>query len=86
MDHPTLLDAFARTDAVLREVAAAKNADLIDASAHLTGRSEMFEDHIHLSTAGSAKMARFVADQLGPLLRRGDDHPDESAPPPPYTD
>ncbi len=57
-----------RLDAIVRAVAAQKEATLIDVSAALSGKDWAFCDHVHLSPQGSAAFAQLVADRLQPVL------------------
>ena len=68
LPHAVLVEAFEATDDVAREVSRAKRVALVDASARLTGRPELFVDHVHLTDSGSAALAALVADNLAPLL------------------
>lgn len=65
-----LCDALDRIDQTLLAVSKAKGVPLIDASAQMTGKGELFEDHIHLSGRGSARMSEIVARSLEGILRR----------------
>jgi hypothetical protein len=66
LTHEALVETFDRLDAIVREVAVKKNAFLIDASAHLSGKEWAFYDHVHLDLAGkgSEALAQFIADRL----------------------
>ena len=66
MSHEGLLETFDRLDAIVRNVAAAKKAPLIDASAHLSGKDWAFYDHVHLDLGGkgSEALAQFIAERL----------------------
>jgi hypothetical protein len=66
LTHEALVETFDRLDAIVREVAAKKDARLIDASAHLSGKEWAFYDHVHLDLAGkgSEALAQFVADRF----------------------
>ena len=68
LDHQGLVAAMDATDATLHLVADRKDATLIDASSFLSGRPELFRDHVHLSPSGSAALAQVVADALSPLV------------------
>jgi len=67
-EHDVLVHAFEATERILAEVGRAKRVQVVDASAALSGRSELFADHVHLSPEGSAALASFVADALAPTL------------------
>ncbi len=66
LTHEALVETFDRLDAIVRDVAVQKDAHLIDASAHLSGKEWAFYDHVHLglSGKGSEALAQFVADRL----------------------
>lgn len=69
LSHDALARAFDECNEAVRRVAAAKGADLIDLAPELSGRSELFHDHIHTTPRGSEALARTVGDQLSRLLR-----------------
>lgn len=68
MSHETLVRAFADCNDVIRSVAREKGVPLLDLAGMLGGRPELFEDHVHLSSRGSAaiaaEVAGFLADRL----------------------
>jgi lysophospholipase L1-like esterase len=68
MDHQTLVQAFEKTDEIIKSVAKTKRVRLIDASAEMTGVNEYFTDHVHLSKTGSGELARIVSDYLFNLI------------------
>ena len=68
LDHAALVAAYDAADAVIREVSRAKGVMLIDASPALSGRPELFEDHVHLSGLGSRELAELVAASLARVL------------------
>ena len=63
LTHKALCQAFAKTDAVIREVASQKKCHLIDTQA-MTGNLDYFADHIHTSAKGSQILATLVAESL----------------------
>ena len=69
LTHEALVETFDRLDAIVRAVAAQKEATLIDVSASLSGKDWAFYDHVHLSPQGSAALAQLVADRLRPILK-----------------
>ncbi len=69
MDHQTLLSAFQKTDEIIRQVAQEKHAFFIDSSQQLSGQKEYFTDQVHLTDAGSMKLAQITATFLGPLVK-----------------
>jgi len=70
LTHEALCDAFEKTDEIINEVAKEKNAHLIDASKYVTGRDELFIDHVHLNATGSEELAKQVASQLRQILKK----------------
>jgi len=68
LSHAALLDAFAACDAAVRRVSASARVPMLDVSARLSGRPELFVDHVHTTPAGSTALADAVAEFLAPLL------------------
>jgi hypothetical protein len=58
-----LCEAFARTDAIIKETAHEKGAAL------MTGRDEWFHDHVHLTPQGSHRLAEIFAREMVSLLK-----------------
>ena len=71
LTHGALLVAFEETDKIIKNVAASKSATLIDVSSHLSGRDEIFRDHVHLTSQGADELAQLVASRLIELLDSG---------------
>ena len=69
LDHQGLVNAYERTDEVMRDVAARKEVAVIDASRDLTGKDEMLQDHVHLTDQGAEELARVVSRGLADLLK-----------------
>ena len=69
LTHDALCDAFAREDKIIHDVAREKGALVMDATQQLTGRDDLFANHIHLNEKGSEELARVVADELANVLR-----------------
>lgn len=71
LTHEVLVETFDKLDEIVRNVAVEKDAVLIDASAHLSGKAWAFYDHVHLDLAGkgSEALAQFIADRLQGVLR-----------------
>lgn len=79
LTHEALCRAFQRCDDVIRSVAQEKGAYLIDASVQLTGREDLFVDHVHFTEEGSKQAAQLVAEHFITLLRSRDERaPDAS--------
>lgn len=68
LPHGELIRAFDACDRVIDEVAAEKGCPVIDLSGPLSGREDVFADHIHFSPTGSRRAAALVADRLEPIL------------------
>lgn len=68
LPHAELIQAFAECDRVIDEVAAEKRCRVIDLSGPLSGKPDVFEDHVHFSRKGSRQAARLVAEQLEPII------------------
>jgi hypothetical protein len=72
LTHDALYMAFARTDEIIYEVARAKQVDVIDTAELMSGKDELFVDHVHLSAEGSEVVARTAAQHLARLLSKDD--------------
>lgn len=68
LDHAGLVAAFEICDRVVTEVAAARGLPLLDLDQALSGRPELFDDHIHFNRDGGPAAARIVADGLRPII------------------
>jgi lysophospholipase L1-like esterase len=64
LNHEQLCEAVERIENVVREVAAAKQVAFIDASNRLSGRTDLFWDHGHLTMKGSETFARLIAQEF----------------------
>ena len=64
------LRLWGAVDAVQREVAQQRGAVLIDAARALSGKPGFFQDHVHLTPAGSAALAEALAQPLSEALAR----------------
>jgi hypothetical protein len=69
MTHEKLCDAFDAQDQIIRTVAREKGVRLIDPTREVTGRDELFANHIHLNAQGSARLAEVVAREFVPILQ-----------------
>lgn len=74
LTHQALSMAFEKTDEIIYEVAEEKNVPVIDASNSLSGRDDLFGDHVHLTSKGSEEVSNFVADWFIHYLKRGKPH------------
>lgn len=70
LTHEALVRALAEANGILREVAASEGTLLIDLDASLSGRPELFHDHVHTTAAGSAEIAALVGAALAERLAR----------------
>jgi lysophospholipase L1-like esterase len=70
MDHEVLVNAFEKTDDIIKSVASSKNVSiLIDASEGMSGKSEYFSDHVHLSDAGSSRLSALVFERMSHFIK-----------------
>lgn len=69
LTHEALVRAFAATDEIIRAVASEKGVPVINASAYLSGRDNMFIDHVHLTELGSRSLAGLAAWRISELLK-----------------
>ncbi len=70
LSHEALVETFEQLDEIVRKVSAVKEAILIDASSHLSGKDWAFDDHVHVVPKGSDALAQLVADHLQNILRK----------------
>ena len=68
LDHDTLVRAFDSCTESMRTIAKKEDVLLLDVAASLSGRSELFRDHVHATAEGSRALARLTADFLAPLV------------------
>jgi hypothetical protein len=68
LDHAALVAAYAAADRAVRDVARAKGAPLVDASARMAGVRRYFHDGVHLTDEGSGELAALVARDLAALI------------------
>lgn len=64
LTHPALVRAFEETYEVVRSVAREKSVPMLDLAKQLNGKSELFTDHVHLSSKGSQEVANRVGEFL----------------------
>lgn len=69
LTHEALCKAFEKTDEILRHVARTKNVLMIDASNYLTGKDEVFRDHVHLTERGAEELSIITARYIESLLK-----------------
>lgn len=68
LSHDGLLSAFSKCDSILKYISNTRSIDLIDLHPYISGRSEFFDDHVHLTPAGSEKFANMVALSLENII------------------
>lgn len=68
LNHEAILRAFNECDQVVREIAREKNVNLIDLSSNYSGQSDLFRDHVHLSSKGSKTVAQYTSLELSKIL------------------
>lgn len=64
-DHDAHVDAFDQIYTIIEQEIA--DNSIIDAT-NLSGISEYFSDHVHLTELGASKLAEFMAGELGPYI------------------
>jgi len=69
LTHDAWCRAFAECDRVIDQVAAQKNAPVVDVSAAVTGNPALFLDHVHLTPAGDRVVGEYVGRALHRILR-----------------
>ncbi len=69
LSHDELVTAFKQCDKALADISRKENIMLID-SGSLTGNPALFRDHVHLTAAGSKKLASLVAEKITPLIKQ----------------
>lgn len=67
-DHGKLVKAFKECNDIVRHVALSKGVSLLDLDQKLSGRPELFADHIHLTETGSKEISRVLAGFLAEKL------------------
>ncbi|MDZ7330978.1 MAG: GDSL-type esterase/lipase family protein [candidate division KSB1 bacterium] len=68
LTHEALLKAFEQCDQILYQVAKEKEVHIIDASKAMTGKSDFFIDHVHLTPKGSSMIAEIVAQNMTGIM------------------
>lgn len=69
LTHEGLVRAYDACEKAAKAVATNKRVSLIDASLQLSGRPELFTDHVHLTSDGGQELAALVAAQLEEEIR-----------------
>lgn len=64
LDHDGIVAAYERSYRIVADISERTGAQLIDVAAQMNGRSALFKDHVHTTTAGSVELARIVAAEL----------------------
>lgn len=70
LSHEAIVRAFAACDAAIYEVGKQTSAHVIDVSSALSGRSDLFSDHVHTTAKGSRAIAKLVGEQLALVMPR----------------
>lgn len=70
MSHEQLLKAFKDCNDLVRLVAREKGTPFLDLDRMLSGRRELFEDHVHTTAQGSEALGAAVGDFLADALSR----------------
>jgi len=68
LTHLALVDAFNKTDEIIKDIAKEKKVELIDTGNLLKGQDELFRDQVHTTENGSEKLAEIVADEFVAIL------------------
>ncbi len=68
LGHDELVRAFEACDALIEKVAAEKHCQVLDMNSPLSGKTELFTDHIHFSVEGTRQAAQLVAAALAKNL------------------
>ncbi|MFA6599661.1 MAG: SGNH/GDSL hydrolase family protein [Candidatus Omnitrophota bacterium] len=63
-----LVQAYEIANQIAHEVASRKKTVLIDASSELSGRNNLFNDHVHTTPAGSIALAQITAEHIKEIL------------------
>jgi lysophospholipase L1-like esterase len=68
LTHEGLIAAFAESYRIVAEVGARTGSIVVDAPATMNGCTGLFEDHVHLSDAGSRTLAKLLAASIAARL------------------
>ena len=68
LTHDALVTAFESMDKIIHQVSIKKGSYLIDAARQLTGKDEIFRDHVHLTLKGAKELAELTADVMISIL------------------
>jgi len=63
-NHETICRGFQIADEIILNVSKSKNVELIDASQSITGKENLFKDHVHLTEEGADSLATVTARHL----------------------
>lgn len=67
--HDELVRAFAECDRVVDDVAREKHCWSVDMNGPLSGRSALFNDHIHFTDEGGQRAAQLMSDELMRIMK-----------------
>jgi len=70
LNHEAIVRAFNECDQVVREISREKSVNLIDLSNNFSGQSDLFVDHVHLTSKGGKTIAQYTALELSKILKR----------------
>lgn len=73
LSHDGLVKAFEACDEVTLAAGAAEDVPVLDLATPLSGRTELFGDHVHTTAAGSQAIASLTAKFLAEVLASSDD-------------
>jgi len=72
LQHAALIRAYEDTYDIIHGIGSRTGTMVIDAAPVLSGRSQFFSDHVHLTPEGSIVLADILAEELTPILRDDD--------------
>ena len=64
LTHQALVKAYEECNNIVKNVGREKKVKLIDVAAIMSGQKQFFSDHVHLTSAGGARIAKMVAQFL----------------------
>jgi hypothetical protein len=70
LDREGVLKGYEACTGIIKAVGAEKKADVIDAHAALSGKKDLFVDHVHTTEKGSQALAQLVAEELIKIFKQ----------------
>jgi lysophospholipase L1-like esterase len=70
LTHEGLCKASERADNIFWQIAEKKDVFLIDASERLSGKEELFTDHVHLTEKGANELAKLASMEIKEILKK----------------